>query len=91
MRFPHGNDPTTAISRRPYDHDHPAVQQADREKAVLACPVGRNGQSWAGEDLAHQRHIQPAILERGFALRRIERDLHSGGCYYINERMAILL
>src|SRR5208282_3332337 len=44
IRFPHGNDPAAAVSRRPYDDDHPAVQQAKREEAVLALPVRGNGQ-----------------------------------------------
>jgi hypothetical protein len=91
MRIPHRDDPATAVSRRLYDDDHPPVQEAQGEEAILAPAVRANGQSRAGKDLPGHRHIQPAVIERGLALGRIEGDLPSDFCYYKNNRRAMLL
>jgi hypothetical protein len=74
MRFPHRDDAAIAISRRPHDDHHPAVQIAEREKTILTLAVERNGQGGTGKNLFGKRHIHAATLERGLALRRIEGD-----------------
>jgi hypothetical protein len=43
MRIPHRDDPATAVSRRLYDDDHPPVQEAQGEEAILAPAVRANG------------------------------------------------
>jgi hypothetical protein len=76
MRFPHRDDPSASVSRRPYDDHHPAAQKPYRKETQLPLPIRRNGQGGAGKHFARKRHIETAIFERGLALNRIESDFH---------------
>ena len=62
----------------PNQDDHPAIQESDRDKPILAiiAAVVFDRQRGAGENFARPRHVEASMIESSEALGSIELDRH---------------
>ena len=78
MGKPGGNDATGAVARCPDQNHAPLAKVSGGDEAILAIIPAAvlNGDRPAREHMSGVGEIQPAPLQRGSALGRIEPDIH---------------